>query len=435
MRTLRKQRESFPFLLPVDPVALNIPTYFDHIKQPMDIGTVDKKLKAGKYGSADEWIADVRLIFWNCYRFNGQPGPSAPVSISAKAVEDVFEKQLGKLPKVRCRAAETEHSLIRTQIKPPKPAPPPKPAARPPPSPMRDPSPSVKRRPSNALPTIRRTSNGGGDRDKRTIRAPQPYEPDYDDGPLSARPRKSGRQTEQMRYCREVLRELTKKGNEAFTFPFLHPVDWVTLNIPDYPRIVKRPMDLSTVRKKYDAGEYQTPDDFSDDIRLILKNCFIYNPPGTPVHEMGRKVEQLFDSKMLGMPEPGEFDDDSFGEEGTRDDVSHMYTSDNDAQPLATTRSDRWRCSSTRCARTSPSSKARSSAPAPTGSATRSTAARARPLLSRPVRVLRPSTPVADHLRAPRLRTRCTPMARIGKRRRPSRSRLARHPSTRFLSR
>jgi hypothetical protein len=39
---------------PVDPVALGIPTYFDVIKTPMDLGTVSARLARGGYGSAEE---------------------------------------------------------------------------------------------------------------------------------------------------------------------------------------------------------------------------------------------------------------------------------------------------------------------------------------------------------------------------------------------
>lgn len=41
-----------------------------------------------------------------------------------------------------------------------------------------------------------------------------------------------------------VLREIRKKD---IADPFLTPVDWKALNIPDYPTIIKRPMDLGTV--------------------------------------------------------------------------------------------------------------------------------------------------------------------------------------------
>ena len=61
------------FLSPVDPVALGIPTYFDIIKDPMDLGTINSKLERGRYASPEEFEADVRLVLHNCFLFN-HPG-------------------------------------------------------------------------------------------------------------------------------------------------------------------------------------------------------------------------------------------------------------------------------------------------------------------------------------------------------------------------
>ncbi|OAD78554.1 hypothetical protein PHYBLDRAFT_104245, partial [Phycomyces blakesleeanus NRRL 1555(-)] len=72
---------------------------------------------------------------------------------------------------------------------------------------------------------------------------------------------------------------------------FLAPVDIVALHIPDYPTIVKHPMDLSTIERKLNQGEYDTPDDFEADVRLMFKNCYLYNPPAIPVHKMGKELE------------------------------------------------------------------------------------------------------------------------------------------------
>ncbi len=36
------------------------------------------------------------------------------------------------------------------------------------------------------------------------------------------------------------------------------PVDWKALNILDYPKKVKNPMDLGTIRKKLHNSEYHT---------------------------------------------------------------------------------------------------------------------------------------------------------------------------------
>lgn len=40
---LKKHRAATPFIRPVDPLQLNCPDYFEIIKEPMDLGTVEKK--------------------------------------------------------------------------------------------------------------------------------------------------------------------------------------------------------------------------------------------------------------------------------------------------------------------------------------------------------------------------------------------------------
>lgn len=59
-----------PFLVPVDPVKLNIPDYFDIIKQPMDLGTIKKQLAANEIRSREEFVEKVRLVFDNAVLYN-----------------------------------------------------------------------------------------------------------------------------------------------------------------------------------------------------------------------------------------------------------------------------------------------------------------------------------------------------------------------------
>src|SRR5436309_6335713 len=44
-----------PFLQPVDPVALNVPTYFQVIQQPMDLSVIQRKLASGVYKEAEQF--------------------------------------------------------------------------------------------------------------------------------------------------------------------------------------------------------------------------------------------------------------------------------------------------------------------------------------------------------------------------------------------
>ena len=62
-------------------------------------------------------------------------------------------------------------------------------------------------------------------------------------------------------------------------------------------------MDLSTIKKKLDNGDYEGVADFEQDIRLMLNNCFTFNSPGTDVFELGKQLERLFDAKWAEMPD------------------------------------------------------------------------------------------------------------------------------------
>lgn len=43
---IRTNHLSGPFQFPVDPIALNIPTYTEIIKNPIDLSTIEEKLKS-----------------------------------------------------------------------------------------------------------------------------------------------------------------------------------------------------------------------------------------------------------------------------------------------------------------------------------------------------------------------------------------------------
>ena len=44
--------------------------YFDIITNPMDLGTIKKRLENNYYANAQECIDDVNLVLRNCYTFN-----------------------------------------------------------------------------------------------------------------------------------------------------------------------------------------------------------------------------------------------------------------------------------------------------------------------------------------------------------------------------
>jgi hypothetical protein len=83
--------------------------------------------------------------------------------------------------------------------------------------------------------------------------------------------------------AKRVLNILKKNAN---AYIFLEPVDWKTLGLADYLKIVKNPMDLGTVSTKLASDQYASIDAFYDDVNLIWTNCMLYNADGSEVYNM-----------------------------------------------------------------------------------------------------------------------------------------------------
>ena len=63
-------------------------------------------------------------------------------------------------------------------------------------------------------------------------------------------------------------------------WPFHTPVDTIKLGLPDYFKIIKKPMDLGTIKKRLDNNYYWCSKECVDDINLMFTNCYMYNKPG-----------------------------------------------------------------------------------------------------------------------------------------------------------
>lgn len=79
------------FNTPVDPVALELPTYTKIVQHPMDLGTVKCNLTAGKYLELDDFISDVRLVFRNAMLFNPE---SHYIHVDAKILLNRFNESV-----------------------------------------------------------------------------------------------------------------------------------------------------------------------------------------------------------------------------------------------------------------------------------------------------------------------------------------------------
>ena len=86
-----------------------------------------------------------------------------------------------------------------------------------------------------------------------------------------------GRSTNQLHYLLKTVMKTVWK--HQFSWPFQQPVDTIKLNLPDYHKIIKKPMDLGTIKKRLENNFYWKAQEAMDDFQTMFDNCYIYNKP------------------------------------------------------------------------------------------------------------------------------------------------------------
>uniref|UniRef100_A0A671QFD0 histone acetyltransferase n=1 Tax=Sinocyclocheilus anshuiensis TaxID=1608454 RepID=A0A671QFD0_9TELE len=93
-----------------------------------------------------------------------------------------------------------------------------------------------------------------------------------------------------------TLESLYRQDPESL--PFRQPVDPMLLGIPDYFDIVKNPIDLSTIKRKLDTGQYQEPWQYVDDVWLMFNNAWLYNRKTSRVYKYCSKLAEVFEQEI-----------------------------------------------------------------------------------------------------------------------------------------
>jgi len=111
---------------------------------------------------------------------------------------------------------------------------------------------------------------------------------------------KPGRSTNQLQYLQKTVMKAVWK--HQFAWPFQQPVDAVKLNLPDYHKLIKHPMDLGTIKKRLDNNFYYSAKECIQDYNTMFTNCYVYNKPGEDVVLMAQTLEKVFLAKVAQMP-------------------------------------------------------------------------------------------------------------------------------------
>jgi len=346
MKAVWKHQFGWPFQTPVDANKLNIPDYHKIIKHPMDFGTIKKRLDNNYYWSAKECIKDFNTVFTNCYVYNKA---GEDIVVMAQTLEKLFLTKIASMPKDEqetnpapkdpgLKVAKKDKGLAQL------------PGSSRPPRSMSvtsedqqsvdslpnaatnattaatttaTPSPAVQTSAGKFLdhsgPTAVTTAGGAGSPDfaQPPIKKKQGVKrkadtTTADPGGESAEEKKPARQhstkpknrmTEAMKACNEIIKEMFSKKHSAYAWPFYKPVDTEQLDLHDYKQVIKKPMDLGTVRTKMESREYRIPTEFAIDMRLIFTNCYKYNPPEHDVVAMARKLQDVFEMRYARIPD------------------------------------------------------------------------------------------------------------------------------------
>nr|ACY01481.1 bromodomain-containing protein 2 precursor [Gallus gallus]ACY01490.1 bromodomain-containing protein 2 precursor [Gallus gallus]WBF70094.1 bromodomain-containing protein 2 precursor [Gallus gallus]WBF70108.1 bromodomain-containing protein 2 precursor [Gallus gallus]WBF70150.1 bromodomain-containing protein 2 precursor [Gallus gallus] len=367
MKALWKHQFAWPFRQPVDAVKLGLPDYHKIIKQPMDMGTIKRRLENNYYWGAAECMQDFNTMFTNCYIYNK---PTDDIVLMAQTLEKIFLQKVAQMPpeeqEIVVPVAKNSHkkgasraaallagltaaqqvpavsSVSHTAVYTPSPdiattivnIPHPSVISAPllkslhstAPAVLTAPAPTqpvakkkgVKRKADTTTPTTTAIIATSGESspsatllEAKAAKIParresgRPIKPPKKDLPDSQQHQtsKKGKLSEQLKYCNGILKELLSKKHAAYAWPFYKPVDASALGLHDYHEIIKHPMDLSTIKRKMENRDYHDAQEFAADVRLMFSNCYKYNPPDHDVVAMARKLQDVFEFSYAKMPD------------------------------------------------------------------------------------------------------------------------------------
>ncbi|XP_031446715.1 bromodomain adjacent to zinc finger domain protein 2B isoform X10 [Phasianus colchicus] len=92
--------------------------------------------------------------------------------------------------------------------------------------------------------------------------------------------------------CSMILSELETHED---AWPFLLPVNLKL--VPGYKKVIKKPMDFSTIRDKLTSGQYPNVEAFSLDVRLVFDNCETFNEDDSDIGRAGHNMRKYFERK------------------------------------------------------------------------------------------------------------------------------------------
>ena len=93
LNDLQNNTNAWPFQQPVN--KDEVPDYYEVIKEPMDLGTMEEKHEKDLYPTPEDFIRDAKLVFDNCRRYNSD---STPYAKAATRLEKYMWQKIKEVP-------------------------------------------------------------------------------------------------------------------------------------------------------------------------------------------------------------------------------------------------------------------------------------------------------------------------------------------------
>uniref|UniRef100_A0A8C2JYD1 Bromodomain adjacent to zinc finger domain 2B n=1 Tax=Cyprinus carpio TaxID=7962 RepID=A0A8C2JYD1_CYPCA len=101
-------------------------------------------------------------------------------------------------------------------------------------------------------------------------------------------PRTARDDSKDLAMCRILLAELERHQDAG---PFLTPVN--PKSVPGYRKIIKKPMDFSTIRDKLTNSQYLNLETFIIDVNLVFDNCEKFNEDNSVIGRAGHTMRRI----------------------------------------------------------------------------------------------------------------------------------------------
>nr|XP_021493454.1 bromodomain adjacent to zinc finger domain protein 2A isoform X2 [Meriones unguiculatus] len=114
------------------------------------------------------------------------------------------------------------------------------------------------------------------------------------DGPSPSKRRRLSMRSQHsdLTFCEVILMEM--ESHDA-AWPFLEPVN--PRLVSGYRRVIKNPMDFSTMRERLLRGGYTSSEEFAADALLVFDNCQTFNEDDSEVGKAGHIMRRFFESR------------------------------------------------------------------------------------------------------------------------------------------